>query len=1023
MKNRQILFSIFGSVFLLLLIAAGLSYAQEPLGPGFTYQGQLALNGQPVNAACDFQFGLYDAAAGGNQLGLTQTESITVTKSLFTTRLNNNSQFGPDAFNGQARWLEIGVRCPGDSSFTGLGRQPLTAAPYTHYAGSSGALNGQPLTTTLPLAGQVLAWNGTVWGPATDAATTYTAGFGLSLTGQTFAVATDTVQARVTGACGAGYVIQQVNADGTVSCAPLNTTTGDITSVSAGAGLSGGGASGAVTLTVAFSGTGAAETVARADHSHPGADITSPVATATLAYSATAAPWGGLSDIPADIADGDADTTYTAGPGLPLSSTQFSLTPTYRLPQSCADGQLPAWNGSGWSCLTPADGDITSVSAGAGLSGGGAGGAITLTVAFSGTGAAETVARSDHSHSDVYPLLNHTHVGTDITSPVATATLAYSATAAPWSGLSDIPADIADGDADTTYTAGAGLVLSGTQFSLTGLVTEAITATWATTATEAGNADTVDGYHAGDFVLTGTTWLLTGNAGTTATTHFIGTTDAQPLVLRTANTEHARLDPAGNLGLGAITPTERLTVRGNVHVLGEDTPKALGYTTDNLHVPYDVYVSGRYAYVVSNYGNRLTVMDISDPANIVALGNTSANLNRPTSVAVAGRYAYVTSYYGNSLAIFDISDPANIVAKGTTNANLNYPNSVAVAGRYAYVVSEYNDRLAVFDVSAPANIVALGFISTGLSGQKFITIAGRYAYVTANYSDRLSVFDVSDPANVVAKGATSANLSGPYSVAVAGHYAYVASFMNNRLAVFDVSNPANLVALGYTSANMDGPISIAVAGRYAYVASNRSHNLSVFDVTDPASIVALGTTNANLSYPLAVSVSGRYAYVVTPWNNRLVAFELNHLAAPTLETGSLQSGRLDIIDNASIGNNLHVQGGLNVGAAGALINGDVSVQGKLFARAGVTTLTGSTSLVVTQAGIVLVNNAAGATITLPTAASATGLIFTVKRLTANAVTVASAGGTIDGAATQPLAAQYDFLTVVSDGANWHIIGR
>jgi hypothetical protein len=39
------------------------------------------------------------------------------------------------------------------------------------------------------------------------------------------------------------------------------------------------------------------------------------------------------------------------------------------------------------------------------------------------------------------------------------------------------------------------------------------------------------------------------------------------------------------------------------------------------------------------------------------------------------------------------------------------------------------------------------------------------------------------------------------------------------------------------------------------------------------------------------------------------------------------------------------------------------------------------------------------------------------------VTVASAGGTIDGAATQPLAAQYNFITVVSDSTNWYIVAR
>ncbi|PIF00318.1 MAG: hypothetical protein CR994_05975, partial [Maribacter sp.] len=35
-----------------------------------------------------------------------------------------------------------------------------------------------------------------------------------------------------------------------------------------------------------------------------------------------------------------------------------------------------------------------------------------------------------------------------------------------WTSLNNIPADIADGDDDTTYTAGTGLNLAGTEFSV-----------------------------------------------------------------------------------------------------------------------------------------------------------------------------------------------------------------------------------------------------------------------------------------------------------------------------------------------------------------------------------------------------------------------------------------------------------------------------------------------------------------------------------------------------------------------------
>jgi hypothetical protein len=54
------------------------------------------------------------------------------------------------------------------------------------------------------------------------------------------------------------------------------------------------------------------------------------------------------------------------------------------------------------------------------------------------------------------------------------------------------------------------------------------------------------------------TWSLTGNAGTTPGTNFLGTTDAEPLVIKTNDTEALRIDTNGNLGVGTTTPGARV---------------------------------------------------------------------------------------------------------------------------------------------------------------------------------------------------------------------------------------------------------------------------------------------------------------------------------------------------------------------------------------------------------------------------------------------------------------------------------
>jgi trimeric autotransporter adhesin len=87
--------------------------------------------------------------------------------------------------------------------------------------------------------------------------TDVTAGGGLTGGGTSGSVAlsvnTAAVQSRVTGVCGAGTFAVSINADGTTVCAPG----GDITSVVAGAGLVGGSNSGDVALSIAAGGVDA----------------------------------------------------------------------------------------------------------------------------------------------------------------------------------------------------------------------------------------------------------------------------------------------------------------------------------------------------------------------------------------------------------------------------------------------------------------------------------------------------------------------------------------------------------------------------------------------------------------------------------------------------------------------------------------------------------------------------------------------------------------------------------------------
>lgn len=117
---------------------------QVQLGTAFTYQGQLKKGATPVTGNCSMDFRLYDQSSGGSQVGGPLVLNVPVNNSLFTVQLD----FGA-AFTGEARWLGIRVQCPGDSVYTDLGRQAITAAPYalSLQPGSviSGSVSGGPV--------------------------------------------------------------------------------------------------------------------------------------------------------------------------------------------------------------------------------------------------------------------------------------------------------------------------------------------------------------------------------------------------------------------------------------------------------------------------------------------------------------------------------------------------------------------------------------------------------------------------------------------------------------------------------------------------------------------------------------------------------------------------------------------------------------------------------------------------------------------------------------------------------------
>ncbi|MEZ5306086.1 MAG: tail fiber domain-containing protein [Pyrinomonadaceae bacterium] len=114
----------------------------------FSFQGSLNDGAASADGAYDFEFRLFDANTGGNQLGATATlNSIAVAQGVFSVSLDFGSQF-----DGSPRFLEISLRPAGQGAFTTLSpRQAILSNPYA--IRSSTAANADTATNAQSLGG------------------------------------------------------------------------------------------------------------------------------------------------------------------------------------------------------------------------------------------------------------------------------------------------------------------------------------------------------------------------------------------------------------------------------------------------------------------------------------------------------------------------------------------------------------------------------------------------------------------------------------------------------------------------------------------------------------------------------------------------------------------------------------------------------------------------------------------------------------------------------------------------------
>ena len=240
-----------------LLVALASSAAAVPETVSFT--ARVTDNGAPATGTLSVRIALFDAATGGTQVW-EETQSLTADAGLVYATLGSTAPLTPAVLDGRALFAELTIE--GDTLSP---RISITSVPYAIRAAVADAVEGLDPTALQVRVADACAAGSSIRQINADGTVVCQTGTGGDITGVTagtgltgggtsgdvaLSVNTAVIQARVSGTCAVGSSIRQVNADGSVVCQTDSAGTGDITGVAAGTGLTGGGTTGDVALSV-----------------------------------------------------------------------------------------------------------------------------------------------------------------------------------------------------------------------------------------------------------------------------------------------------------------------------------------------------------------------------------------------------------------------------------------------------------------------------------------------------------------------------------------------------------------------------------------------------------------------------------------------------------------------------------------------------------------------------------------------------------------------------------------------------
>lgn len=478
-----------------------------------------------------------------------------------------------------------------------------------------------------------------------------------------------------------------------------------------------------------------------------------------------------------------------------------------------------------------------------------------------------------------------------------------------------------------------------------------------------------------------TGWGTTGTGGTDSTVNFIGTTDAQALILKTNNMERIRINKVGYVGLGIPTPHEQLEITGNLRI------PVTSATAGIIYVGPDRFIhsKGTKSMFTGIQAGNLTTTGSYNTGNGYQALNSITTASRSCAFGYQALYTN-TNFSGNcafgNQALYSNGNAGGNNAFGdqALYSNTNGPCNVAIGTQALFTNDNGSNNTAVGYWTLNKNVGGSNNNATGYQSlYKNTAGSDNNSYGSAAlYNNTTGSHN-----NAFGFQSLNSNTTGTYNNAFGDE-----SLMHN-------STGSNNISMGYDALlfNTTGFSNTAIGATAGHGNDNGSRNIYFGDSAGYYNVS--GNKNIFIGYQAGLNETG---------SDRL--YIANSGTSSPLIWGDFANSVLGLNGKVGIGTSAP--------------NSTIQVAGS-FA----TTLANKSSDYTLTVQDHIITCSAGLTITLPTAAGITGREYSVKRTYSGGADVTigtTAGQTIDGSTTYALGAQWKYATFVSDGSNWLIIG-